>query len=231
MKRDLRYTPTDCFETFPFPEVAENDELFSLGERLKKCRRHGHEAFVVGLTELYNRFHDPEDTSPEITALREVHVAIDERTKELYGFDDIALEYGFHEVAYLPPEDRLRYTVSEKVRLDVLHRLAKLNRERYEEEQAAHQLPSKSAKRRKAAPQDSPLFAAGGAAASAVSEQASGAVLNVLRRSNRWHKKAEVLRESGISEQNWKVVIDQLVADGKVERRGEKRGTEYMVKR
>lgn len=235
MKRDLRYTPTDCFETFPFPEISEGDLLFSLGERLKQYRRRGHEAFDIGLTDLYNRFHDPEDTSSEIAALREIHVAIDERVKALYGFDDIDLEYGFHEVAYLPPEDRVRYTVSEKARLEILRRLAKLNRERYEEEQAALQLPSKSppksAGRKRAAPQDAPLFAAAPPVPSAVPEQARRAVLEVLRRSDRWHKKAEILRESGVSEQDWKAVIDRLVADGKVERRGEKRGTEYMLKR
>ena len=51
-----------------------------------------------------------------------------------YGFTDIDPEYGFHEVDYLPERDRIRFTISERARIEVLHRLADLNRERHEEE-------------------------------------------------------------------------------------------------
>lgn len=232
----LRYTPTDCFETFPFPETSE-DKIASLGENLEVTRRRCHDTFQTGLTDLYNRFHNPEAFSPEIQALRDVHVAIDERVKALYGFDDLDLEYGFHDVAYLPEEDRTRYTVSEKARLEILRRLAKLNQERYEEEQAAQQLPSKSKPKAAKAPRASAKAAPPASlfdsppAAGLVPEKPKQAVLEVLRRSNRWFKKAEVLKESGISEGEWTLVIGGLVADGTVERRGEKRGTEYMLKR
>lgn len=233
----MRYTPTDCFETFPFPKISEGDELTTLGEQLKATRRAGHDTFQIGLTDLYNRFHDPEDTSSEIQALREVHVVIDERVNALYGFDDLNLEYGFHNVAYLPENDRTRYTVSEKARLEILRRLAKLNQERYEEEQAAQQLPSKSkpkaAKAPKASAKATPptsLFDAP-PAVGLVPEKPKQAVLEVLRRGNRWFKRAEVLQESGVSEGEWNLVIAGLLEDGTVERRGEKRGTEYMLRR
>ena len=43
----------------------------------------------------------------------------------------------FHEVGYLPANDNVRFTISESARIEVLKRLAKLNRERWEEEEAA----------------------------------------------------------------------------------------------
>lgn len=200
-------------------------------------RRKAQVFFDIGLTSLYNRFNNPEDTLSEIQALREVHVAIDERVKTLYGFDDLDLEYGFHDVAYLPENDRTRFTVSEKARLEILRRLAKLNQKRYEEEQAAHQLPSKSkpkaAKASRASAKAAPTASLFDPppAAGPVPEKPKQAVLEVLRRGNRWFKKAEVLQSSGITEADWNQVIAGLVAEGTVERRGEKRGTEYTLKR
>lgn len=231
------YALSDCFETFPFPVMSLEMGISNLGKQLSVLRRKAQISFDIGLTDLYNRFHDSEDTSLEIQALREVHVAIDERVKALYGFDDLDLEYGFHDVTYLPENDRRRYTVSEKARLEILRRLAKLNQERYEEEQAAQQLPSKSKPKAAKAPRASAKAAPPASlfdppsAAGLVPEKPKQAVLEVLRRGNRWFKKAEVLRESGVSEGEWKLLIAGLVEDGTVERRGEKRGTEYMLSR
>jgi len=227
----MRYTPTDCFETFPFPQVTENDPLFALGEWLKACRREAHDTFDVGLTGIYNRFHDPEEVSPAITALRKAHVAVDERAKALYGYDDLDLEYSFHEVAYLPTEDRTRYTVSEKARLEILRRLAALNVERYEDEQAALELPTKAkpkATKKVARDQGSPALFDSEPASPALPGGES--VLDVLRRSRRWFGKDEILKESRLPTSSWKAVVDSLLKSGVVEREGEKRGTKYRLK-
>ncbi|AFZ67166.1 Eco57I restriction-modification methylase domain-containing protein [Deinococcus peraridilitoris] len=143
MKRDLRYTPTDCFETFPFP--SKDNELHALGAALRAARKRGHASFDVGLTDLYNMFHDPEVEDEAILELRRVHRLVDERLAALYGFD-FDLEHGFHDVPFLPPEDRRRFTVSEAARLEVLRRLADLNQERYDEEQAEAEIPVKPTK-------------------------------------------------------------------------------------
>ena len=62
MKDDLRYTPTDCFETFPFPKDFETLPTLELaGQEYYEFRA----ALMVnnnqGLTATYNRFHDPEE--------------------------------------------------------------------------------------------------------------------------------------------------------------------------
>ena len=86
----LRYTPSDCFETFPFPEDWEtNQTLESIGKTYYEFRA----ALMVqnnqGLTATYNRFHDPEETEPDILKLRELHSQMDRAVLNAYGWQDI----------------------------------------------------------------------------------------------------------------------------------------------
>lgn len=137
LKNDLRYTPTDVFEPFPWPlgEVVEIDEpLEVLGQDLQRTRRTKMEENDYGLTKLLNEYHKPGVMDPSIEKLRETQRSIDKRMNELYGWEDIDLNHGFHEVSYLPEHDRVRFTISEDARREILHRLAELNRERYQEE-------------------------------------------------------------------------------------------------
>ena len=50
------------------------------------------------------------------------------------GWDDLDLDHGFHEVAYLPENNCMRFTVSETTRVEILRRLSELNRDRFDEE-------------------------------------------------------------------------------------------------
>lgn len=68
--------------------------------------------------------------------LREVHKNIDEAVRDAYGWD-FPLQHGFHELEFLPENDRVRYTVSTRVRKLILTELLKLNHERHAEEVAA----------------------------------------------------------------------------------------------
>ena len=140
----LRYTPSDCYETFPFPLTdfdSECDEvrisLGSLGEQLDVNRRAIMTADQIGLTQLYNKFHDPNVEDARFVELRQLQVKIDNAVRDAYGWTDLDLEHGFHEVGYLPANDNVRFTISESARIEVLKRLAKLNKERWEEEEAA----------------------------------------------------------------------------------------------
>ena len=64
MKDDLRYTPSDCFETFPFPDGWEaRQSLEATGQAYYEHRA----ALMIrnneGMTKTYNRFHDPYEVS------------------------------------------------------------------------------------------------------------------------------------------------------------------------
>lgn len=125
-----RYTPTDCFETFPFP--ASLDGLDAIGERYYLHRQSIMLTRQEGLTRTYNRFHDPDETAADIATLRALHVELDQAVAAAYGWTDLDLGHGFHDT-----KQGLRYTISEPARREILDRLLKLNFERYEEEVAA----------------------------------------------------------------------------------------------
>ena len=122
-----RYTPSDCFETFPFP--AKLTGLDAIGERYHDQRRQIMLARQEGLTKTYNRFHDPEEARADIQKLRQLHVEMDRAVAAAYGWADLDLGHGFHQTKH-----GLRYTISEPARREVLARLLTLNHERYAEE-------------------------------------------------------------------------------------------------
>jgi len=146
MKRDLRYTPSDILETMPFPKVLHPDykkvnwenplivSLESIGSYYHKTRQQIMLNRQIGLTDFYNLFHNPEVIDGDIEELRQLHIKMDEAVKIAYGWNDLDFCHDFHEVPYLPENDRMRFTVSEEARLDILKRLLDLNEERYQEE-------------------------------------------------------------------------------------------------
>ena len=83
----------------------------------------------VGLTDLYNRFHNRGEQSADITRLRALHMEMDQAVAAAYGWSDLDLGHGFHAT-----KQGERYTLSEPARRTVLDRLLALNHQRYEEE-------------------------------------------------------------------------------------------------
>jgi len=134
LKNDLRYSPTDALEPFPFPTSSLSNSLGTLGNELDQARREVMTADGIGLTKLYGRIHSETENSNETGQLREIQREIDHALAAAYGWGDLDLGHGFHEVPYLPENDRTRFTISEPARLEVLRRLAELNRQRYQEE-------------------------------------------------------------------------------------------------
>jgi len=84
-----------------------------------------------GLTDTYNRFHDPDETAEAIQKLRQLHVEMDKAVAGVYGWTGLDLGHGFHET-----KQGVRFTISGPARREVLARLLKLNHERYAEEVA-----------------------------------------------------------------------------------------------
>jgi hypothetical protein len=96
MKDDLRYTPSDCFETFPFPENWETKPTL---EEIGKTYYEYRAALMIrnnqGLTETYNRFHNPDDRHPDILKLRQLHQECDQAVFDAYGWTDIPTDCEF----------------------------------------------------------------------------------------------------------------------------------------
>ncbi|MCO7191817.1 Eco57I restriction-modification methylase domain-containing protein [Pseudonocardia sp. McavD-2-B] len=129
MKADLRYTPSDVFETFPRPEPTTR--MRELGDELDTHRRSVMQSRRTGLTKTYNLVFDPEENDADLVELRRIHRDIDLAVLAAYGWGDIDPEHGFH-----PAGRDLRYTIGPTAQREVLDRLLELNHERYADEVA-----------------------------------------------------------------------------------------------
>ena len=140
----INYSATDCFETFPFPESSQADPTCELsGKNYHEFRADLMVRNDEGLTKTYNRFHDPNETDPDMQQLRELHAAMDRVVLDAYGWTDIPtdckflLDYDIDEETWGKKKKPYRYRWPEEVHNEVLARLLDLNRERYAEEVAA----------------------------------------------------------------------------------------------
>jgi hypothetical protein len=134
----LNYSPSDAFDTLPLV-LGGVAQLVALGERFYRERCSFCSNTGLGLTDFYNALHDPQRQDASLASLRILLSEIDRALLAAYGWEYLSPEHGFHEVSSLPANDRVRFTISEAARLEVLRRLAALNRQRYQEEQDAAQ--------------------------------------------------------------------------------------------
>jgi hypothetical protein len=134
-----RYTPTDCFDTFPFPpleykrmaigewRIETMPEAFQwaaiVGKEYHEHRRQIMLNRWIGLTSTYNLFHNPNCNDPDIVKLRELHTEMDKAVLACYGWDDIDPQHDF----YQNDRGQTRFTVSPQVRREILERLLDLN--------------------------------------------------------------------------------------------------------
>jgi hypothetical protein len=148
LKDDMQYTPSECFETFPFPEAWEQSpRLQSVGRAYGECRATLMAKNDEGLTQTSNRFHDRGVQAPEIAKLRELHAAMDRAVLDAYGWTDIQPTCEFlldyeepdddEEAHGKPARKPWRYRWPDDVHDEVLARLLALNRERVEAERLA----------------------------------------------------------------------------------------------
>ncbi|MGF7181465.1 hypothetical protein RBB76_22285 [Tunturiibacter psychrotolerans] len=144
------YTPSDCFETFPFPESFAG--LESVGQRYYTCRQSIMQSRFEGLTKTYNRFHDPLEKGLDIFELRSLHLEMDNAVAAAYHWNNFDFGHAFRETKH-----GMRYTISEAARREVLDRLLTLNHQRHAEEEseeaAAFNSLSRSARKQKRKPE------------------------------------------------------------------------------
>ena len=141
MKDDLRYTPSDCFETFAFPrEWLSSQKLGEVGREYYEFRADLMKRNGEGLTKTYNRFHDRYEHAPEIVRLRELHDKMDRAVLNEYGWNWIPTQCDFlpdHESEEKPSAKRFwRFRWPNEVRDQLLGHLIELNAQRKREEES-----------------------------------------------------------------------------------------------
>jgi len=143
----LRYNPTDCFDTFPFP--LANTEIELAARTYYETRSKRMVENNEGLTTTYNRIHSPDEHDEGILGLRRLHGVMDEAVLRAYGWDDLAdsasceflLDYEEDEDDSLSANKKKsnkkkpwRYRWPDNFRDEVLARLLELNELRHKEE-------------------------------------------------------------------------------------------------
>ena len=84
----LRYTATDCFETFPFPQSDPRvglTELEGIGARLYETRAQFMVDTKQGLTKTYNALKDPTVNDARVEELRQLHIEMDHAVLAAYA--------------------------------------------------------------------------------------------------------------------------------------------------
>jgi len=124
--------------------------LAIIGKRYSSARADALSHRKVGLTKLYNGFHENDSGLQE---LRELHVQLDRAIAAAYGWN-FDLGHGFHET-----KRGTRFTISPQSRTKVLDLLLDLNHERYAaEHREAEAAPKGQGTKRKRKPEaKSPL--------------------------------------------------------------------------
>ena len=155
MKDDMRYTPSDCFETFPFPKGYDAyADLEAAGKAYYEFRADLMVRNNEGLTKTYNRFHNPNEDSADVQRLRELHAEMDRAALDAYGWQDLQPVCEFfpefdddeeEDEGGRPKKKKYRYRWPDEVHDDVLARLLNLNRQRALEE--GHLLATEQAAR------------------------------------------------------------------------------------
>jgi len=93
-----------------------------------------------GLTDTYNRFHNPEECDPDFQKLRDLHAEMDDAVVAEYCWNNVntkcefRLDYEIDEELWGDKNKPWRYRWRDDVQEDVLARLLELNRERALEE-------------------------------------------------------------------------------------------------
>ncbi len=234
MKKDLRYTHGDIFETFPFIEgVLDNLqtevtlELSKIGELFFNERKNHMVKHNKGMTKFYNDFHDPEISSDQLESLRKIQSQLNYLVLSQYGWDDIDLNIDFHEVSYLPNVKYIRYTMSEEARLELLYRLSMLNKERHEFEiQTSTPLKQTSTKNTKSSPvAQSDLFTTPAQTNMPTrtrnqwGDSTDDQILAWLEANTGWHPKQKIIIACQAKSTEWDKAIKELLAEDYIEKK------------
>jgi hypothetical protein len=127
----LRYSASDCFDTFPFPTaeaLAPTGDLEAIGARLYETRARLMVERNQGLTTTYNQLKDPACDDPEILALRRLHEDLDRAVLAAYAWPDIPVP------AYESATTPATRAAQESFEDEIIDRLFALNATRAEQE-------------------------------------------------------------------------------------------------
>ena len=130
LRTDPRYIVGRCFKTFPLSFTNEVDRV---GREYYDYRTAISKDKGIGLTDLYNQFHDRNDSSNEIVKLRENRIKLDAAVWSIHDPEPIDFKYDFFDTPH-----GTRFTIDLESKSRMLRELSRINRQRSEEEQLSN---------------------------------------------------------------------------------------------
>ena len=144
----MRFTPSDCLETFPFLKI-KNAIAENLAKQCTTLQNEQMQSTNIGITEFMNNINNEADTSSPVELFRSLKAKLDQEIINAYGWTDINLNHGFYDLDFLPKNDCTRFTISQSARDKIISRLANLNQERFSEQSQRNKTAKKNKNTRK----------------------------------------------------------------------------------
>lgn len=228
----LSLSISESVAKYPVPEQSVATAGVEAAAQFNRLAVEFSSAHGCGLTDVMNAIHSPDNADATIGQLRRLLCVIDAEVAVAYGWDDLDVAYDFREFEGGSSNDRWRWALSADVASVLLDRLVALNRERFEANANERNGGRASSRRRRAAlaaTAHPALDFESAAATNAHGASPATTILDFLRTRSGWHPKADVLGATGIADGQWNAAIAELIASGRVERQGKRRGALYRA--
>lgn len=126
MKNDLRYSISDSFDNFPFPDRDALNSIENNARSFYFNRRHILEEKNLSLRELQKLVDDHSCEDEMIKDFRSSVVSHNKIVAKVYGFGDLDLEFDFRNAEWLP-QNPFGYTIKMATRDEIIKRLLDLH--------------------------------------------------------------------------------------------------------
>ncbi len=227
----LSLSISESVAKYPVPEQSVAPAGVGAATEFNRLAVEFSAAHGCGLTDVMNAMHWPDNADATITELRRLLSVIDAKVATAYGWSDVEVTYDFRAFDGGSANDKWRWALSADATSTVLDKLVALNRERFEAAASTTigggRTSSRTRRSTDAATVQSSLDFATSVATSTNGGTSAAAILDFLSAHDGWHAKADVLAATGITDGQWNTAIAELIASGRIERQGEKRGARY----
>lgn len=234
----LRLSVSQSIAKFPKPQASVAELGIDAAFRFNEIATSWSAENKSGLTDVINSFHSPKVDDPRIATLRSLAETIDQCVLGAYGWSDLDVAHDFRSMPAGHGGDLVRYSVDSEVRQEILHRLAELNRERYQEEvdQGLHgdvkpDKKPKPSKPRKASPKTAELSMGLDLPEppQPTSNDKKDALLAFLRTRPGRHGRGNLFGVRRMSSAEFSTAMDELISEGLVVREGTAPNETYMI--
>ena len=130
----LQLSISESIAKYPLPRQPVSQRGIAAAVRFNDIAIAWSADHECGLTDVMNAVHSRGNHDARIVELRSLFETIDRHVAEAYGWADLDILYDFHELNATSGGAQWRYSISERIREELLRRLVALNKAQHEED-------------------------------------------------------------------------------------------------